>query len=72
METIEDNCVIHNIPINIKEFADGSKKYVIIHKLGKKWSMIQKYVLENLMPIDDSKITDMKINCDYMSFKVHH
>ena len=72
MDTIEGNCIIHNIPINIKEFADGSKTYMIIHKLGKKWSMIQKYALENLMSIDNSKIKDMKINCDYMSFKVQH
>lgn len=72
MNTIESNCLIQNIPVNVKEFADGSKQYMIIHKLGHSWGMIQKYALENLVSLTNSKIKDMTVNDDHMSFTIVH
>lgn len=72
MDTIEGNCLIHNIPVNVKEFADGSRKYMIIHKLGHNWGMIQKYALENLVTLTNSAIKDMTVNDDHMSFTIVH
>ena len=72
METLENTCLIHNIPVNKKEFTDGSVKYTIIHKLGKNWSKIQKHTIENLIGKTEGKVTEMKTNCDFMSFKINH
>ena len=72
MDTIENICCMQDIPVNIKEFTDGSKQYTIIHGLGKKWSMIQKYALEKAFSEINTTVTKFCINCDHITFTINH
>ena len=72
MDTVENICSMQDIPMNIKNFSDGRDQYTLIHNLGKKWSMIQKYVLESVFAETGTKISKFTINCDHISFTVHH
>jgi hypothetical protein len=72
MSTIESICVIQDIPFNLKEYVNGEKKYTILHGLGRKWSLIQKYVLENLFAEISNPIKDFYMNCDHVTFTIQN
>ena len=72
METVQNICIIQDIPVNLKEFSDGREQYTLIHNLGKKWSMIQKYVLESVFSETKTKLSKFTINHDPITFTVHH
>jgi hypothetical protein len=70
MDTIEGICILQDIPFNLQEYVNGEKKYTILHGLGRKLSLIQKYTLEKLFSEISNLIKNFSMNCEHITFTV--
>ncbi len=72
MRVIEKRSTIQGVSFNEEDNEDGSIRYHIIHSLGINWSIMQKTVLESLMNVAKTEITDFDYDDLCISFTVKH
>ncbi len=70
LATIKKNCISHGIPFKIKKSDEGDARYTMVHSLGNKWSMIQKYAIEDIMDSINRPVKEFEINDDHLSFNI--